>query len=723
MHCAGADMRLVEKNTFLNAVVECEEGDEFLYRTISDPTGRTCAKQPPAPLPPAFEEPTPNDVLAEDGDHPLKWLTPTPPPSPRLFAMPVAQGASSTGPGVVSTPTQAAVYPVSSHAPQQGFGKELESLLCFETVELKSPTPPRRRRGARGHRHPRSVNAEPEDPREDQCRHVGNRAERAWATSDTKMAVRCRRPDDDFVSPPAITPDPLMPNLSDMTMAVVPMAAHLPEKTLVPVSASGSLAFGQAVMVPATPAVTGPTPIVPPIAVTMPGTTAVPPVAVPLPVGTIMASSQDTCQAAFVRDTSCEELLTSAYTSPAMMTMPSTASFPAPTQDITVSVPVPVMSMTMPDMVSLTAPAAEPTMMAAMPMMPLHAGPNSPTIQGMPVITAVPPVAVPLPVGTIMASSQDTCQAVFVRDPSCEELPTTAYTSPAMMTMPSTTSFPAPTKDVAVSMPVPVMSMTMPDMVSLTAPAAELAMMAPVPMMPLLTGPTPPTMQGLSVPADEGAMEVPHVPVVRLPAGPKPNGRGLASSKPLARLCSPPFGMLHRFHRETDTMGHLSEDARQFRKENFSGRLSVVTEDQIHSKGTMRYCVQFTGGELSAADGVGFILSSKLPCPKNIQRIVSIFANRTGRICIRAQSEVIRSDIGVRPIEIGDWVAVTVNLDELIAEFAVWPAGGGQPSTAAFHFATALETMRARIPGIPNTTSGYFACVVKHVGVSMKLGS
>jgi len=609
MHCAGADMRLVEKNTFLNAVVECEEGDEFLYRTISDPTGRTCAKQPPAPLPPAFEEPTPNDVLAEDGDHPLKWLTPTPPPSPRLFAMPVAQGASSTGPGVVSTPTQAAVYPVSSHAPQQGFGKELESLLCFETVELKSPTPPRRRRGARGHRHPRSVNAEPEDPREDQCRHVGNRAERAWATSDTKMAVRCRRPDDDFVSPPAITPDPLMPNLSDMTMAVVPMAAHLPEKTLVPVSASGSLAFGQAVMVPATPAVTGPTPIVPPIAVTMPGTTAVPPVAVPLPVGTIMASSQDTCQAAFVRDTSCEELLTS------------------------------------------------------------------------------------------------------------------AYTSPAMMTMPSTTSFPAPTKDVAVSMPVPVMSMTMPDMVSLTAPAAELAMMAPVPMMPLLTGPTPPTMQGLSVPADEGAMEVPHVPVVRLPAGPKPNGRGLASSKPLARLCSPPFGMLHRFHRETDTMGHLSEDARQFRKENFSGRLSVVTEDQIHSKGTMRYCVQFTGGELSAADGVGFILSSKLPCPKNIQRIVSIFANRTGRICIRAQSEVIRSDIGVRPIEIGDWVAVTVNLDELIAEFAVWPAGGGQPSTAAFHFATALETMRARIPGIPNTTSGYFACVVKHVGVSMKLGS
>ena len=31
---------------------------------------------------------------------------------------------------------------------------------------------------------------------------------------------------------------------------------------------------------------------------------------------------------------------------------------------------------------------------------------------------------------------------------------------------------------------------------------------------------------------------------------------------------------------------------------------------------------------------VGFILSSDLPCTKNIQKIVSVFANRTGRICI-----------------------------------------------------------------------------------------
>ena len=30
---------------------------------------------------------------------------------------------------------------------------------------------------------------------------------------------------------------------------------------------------------------------------------------------------------------------------------------------------------------------------------------------------------------------------------------------------------------------------------------------------------------------------------------------------------------------------------------------------------------------------VGFIISSDVPCTKNIQKIVSVFANRTGRIC------------------------------------------------------------------------------------------
>lgn len=44
-------------------------------------------------------------------------------------------------------------------------------------------------------------------------------------------------------------------------------------------------------------------------------------------------------------------------------------------------------------------------------------------------------------------------------------------------------------------------------------------------------------------------------------------------------------------------------------------------------------------------------------------RIVSIFANKTGRICMRAHSEVVRSDTGVKPLELGDWIELQMDLD------------------------------------------------------------
>merc|ERR1719329_470334 len=135
----------------------------------------------------------------------------------------------------------------------------------------------------------------------------------------------------------------------------------------------------------------------------------------------------------------------------------------------------------------------------------------------------------------------------------------------------------------------------------------------------------------------------------------------------------PNFAKLHRFHVETRKMGKLSEDGRRFTKMEFKGRLSLVTEDEVHSQGIMRYVVQFTAGELSSADGVGFVFSPKLPCSKNIQHITSIFVNRVGRICMRGGSEVVRSDVTVKQLELGDWIEMTVNLQDLIADFTVWP--------------------------------------------------
>jgi len=184
----------------------------------------------------------------------------------------------------------------------------------------------------------------------------------------------------------------------------------------------------------------------------------------------------------------------------------------------------------------------------------------------------------------------------------------------------------------------------------------------------------------------------------------------------------PPLGNRHRFHMETNKWGSLVDDGRCFTKTLFDGRLSVVTEGEVHSRGLLQYAACFQEGELSSADGLGFVFSRRLPCPKNIQKIVSIFVNRSGRICLRAHTKVVRFDAGVKRLEVGDWVSVTIDLRECTAEFTVWPAKKGEaPTSACLAYGFALQTNVVSTADVPSC--GYFACVVKNVGVSVCLGS
>eukprot|EP00421_Protoceratium_reticulatum_P042614 CAMPEP_0168442020 /NCGR_PEP_ID=MMETSP0228-20121227/43792_1 /TAXON_ID=133427 /ORGANISM="Protoceratium reticulatum, Strain CCCM 535 (=CCMP 1889)" /LENGTH=389 /DNA_ID=CAMNT_0008456367 /DNA_START=65 /DNA_END=1235 /DNA_ORIENTATION=- len=215
------------------------------------------------------------------------------------------------------------------------------------------------------------------------------------------------------------------------------------------------------------------------------------------------------------------------------------------------------------------------------------------------------------------------------------------------------------------------------------------------------------------------SMAQPIDPAARPAASPVPSG-GIVVARTLP---SPPFGDRHRFHAETAGTGALSGDARYFTKELYHGRLSVITEDRVHSCGTMNYVVRFTGGELSNADGVGFVFSPALPCPKNIKRIVSIFANRTGRICIRAYDRVVRCAASVKPLEVGDWVSVTMNLEDRTASFAVWAADGSSFSSAPLAFGAMLADAGPAAPRPAELACGYFACVVKHSGVALSLAS
>jgi len=179
----------------------------------------------------------------------------------------------------------------------------------------------------------------------------------------------------------------------------------------------------------------------------------------------------------------------------------------------------------------------------------------------------------------------------------------------------------------------------------------------------------------------------------------------------------PAFGTLHSFHPEASYAGYLSDDRRRFVKTGFHGRLTTITDSQVCTCGTHRYTVQFAGGNLSSADGVGFIFSPFLPCSKNIQNITSVFVNKKGSICFRSNSEVTRSHARISPLEVGEWIEVVVNLDDGWASFTVWSAFG-QRSSADFHFGA--------LPNVKDghrLDRGYFGCVVKHVGVSVQFAS
>jgi len=184
------------------------------------------------------------------------------------------------------------------------------------------------------------------------------------------------------------------------------------------------------------------------------------------------------------------------------------------------------------------------------------------------------------------------------------------------------------------------------------------------------------------------------------------------------------LGRRHAFHNETQQLGFVSDNGRQFFKKKFDGRLTLVTENSVHTGGVAKYMVQFSDGQMSGADGVGFVFSSKLPCTQNIQLISSVFVNKGGCICLRSGAELVRSTVSVKCLEVGDWIGMTVDLDKRVVEFVIFPAKGrSSPSKSIFDFGTAFRSMGDRMPALPSTLSGYLTCVVKNTGVELTIGS
>ena len=118
------------------------------------------------------------------------------------------------------------------------------------------------------------------------------------------------------------------------------------------------------------------------------------------------------------------------------------------------------------------------------------------------------------------------------------------------------------------------------------------------------------------------------------------------------------MGIVQPDFRQFTKAGVLPGDHRGFHASQvgYEGRLSVVSESQVHQDGLQRYLVQarlgaslvghncglffacliceieFTSGELSRADGVGFVFSQRLPCTLACLGKKSINASFSGRV-------------------------------------------------------------------------------------------
>lgn len=135
----------------------------------------------------------------------------------------------------------------------------------------------------------------------------------------------------------------------------------------------------------------------------------------------------------------------------------------------------------------------------------------------------------------------------------------------------------------------------------------------------------------------------------------------------------------HKWHPESVSMGTLSSDGKAFTKLEYGGRLSMVTESEVHhSHGIQRYLVYVEEGPVSVADGFGYVFSDTLPCKKNIQKIDSIFISKKGKIGSRVHNEMqILNSGSIGSIEVGSIVEMTIDLDALEAVFSIYQSPRG----------------------------------------------
>jgi hypothetical protein len=164
------------------------------------------------------------------------------------------------------------------------------------------------------------------------------------------------------------------------------------------------------------------------------------------------------------------------------------------------------------------------------------------------------------------------------------------------------------------------------------------------------------------------------------------------------------------WHTSANRSGTIEKSGKLFTKTKYHGRLSLVTEDVVKVGGIHHYACTYVGGDVSPADGVGFLFGTSLPTTQNIQKVESVFVNKHGIVCSRTRWGVSREQIKLAPLVVGAHIGVSIDLDMKQALFRL--EKDGEVSSVVCDFGQV-------VPQGP--VSGYFGAVVKHSGVSIEL--
>ncbi|KEP62455.1 UNVERIFIED_CONTAM: hypothetical protein HHA_208510 [Hammondia hammondi] len=160
-----------------------------------------------------------------------------------------------------------------------------------------------------------------------------------------------------------------------------------------------------------------------------------------------------------------------------------------------------------------------------------------------------------------------------------------------------------------------------------------------------------------------------------------------------------------QWHPDAAKVGLLSNNGRRFWKKRKAGMISLVYENVLRSSRVHAYRYDILQGNVSAADGAGFVFANRVPCGKNIQTLWSVFVNRQGTLCKRMGQNLVRlPPPGLKPLEAGTSVFLLVDLDCKVAVFQMRTAAGTETPPRVVAFQDMAETA--------GCSQGYFCVVI-----------